>query len=437
MTEKEDAVRVLKEWFESEPPFIVEREIDYRDILQLKQCLSIIGIRRSGKTFFIFQITKNLKEIPEENIVYINLEDRRLHPLTDKSLDQIYEAFIENFDYDQSKRICFFLDEVQNVPEWERFVRNLYDKNNIKFVVSGSSSRILRTELTTLLTGRIINLETYPFSFREFLKAKGHERDLEDRLLFYSTKVHEIKRLFREYLEFGGFPEVVQEDKENLKMIILKEYLEGIVTRDVLSRYPIKNKVLLENFVNYLFSCFSSPFSFSNAYRFFKSYGLKVGKQTLIEYFSYMNEVFLFFSVPIFSYKVKDVMKYPVKVYCIDTGFIRIAFPRFSENLGRVAENLVFIDLRRRFNPSSIYHWKDTKGEVDFVITEGLEVKQLIQVCWNLDSEDTRKREIKSLLRAMDEFNLKEGLVITEDYDGEETMDGKTITFVAMWKWLL
>jgi predicted AAA+ superfamily ATPase len=437
MTEKEDAVRVLKEWFESEPPFIVEREIDYRDILQLKQCLGIIGIRRSGKTFFIFQITKNLKEIPEENIVYINLEDRRLHPLTDKSLDQIYEAFIENFDYDQSKRICFFLDEVQNVPEWERFVRNLYDKNNIKFVVSGSSSRILRTELTTLLTGRIINLEIYPFSFREFLKAKGHEKDLEDRLLFYSTKVHEIKRLFREYLEFGGFPEVVLEDKESLKMIVLKEYLEGIITRDVMSKYPIKNKVLLENFVNYLFSCFSSPFSFSKAYRFFKSYGLKVGKQTLIEYFYYMNEVFLFFSVPIFSYKVKDVMKYPVKVYCIDTGFIRIAFPKFSENLGRLSENLVFIDLRRRFSPSSIYHWKDTKGEVDFVITEGLEVKQLIQVCWNLDSEDTKKREIKSLLRAMDEFNLKEGLVITEDYDGEETMDGKTITFVSMWKWLL
>ena len=150
-----------------------------------------------------------------------------------------------------------------------------------------------------------------------------------------------------------------------------------------------------------------------------------------------MNEVFLFFSVPIFSYKVKDVLKYPVKVYCVDNGFIRVGYPKFSENLGRLAENLVFIELKRRFGSSSVRYWKDAKGEVDFVITEGLDVKQLIQVCWNLDSEDTRKREIKSLLRAMGEFNLKEGLVITEYYDGEETMDGKTITFVAMWKWLL
>ena len=437
MTEKESAIMVMKEWFESEQPAIVEREIDYRDLLQLKEGLGIIGVRRAGKTFLMFQITKSLDEIPEENIVYVNLEDRRLQPLTDRSLDQVYEAFIENFDYAPNKPICFLLDEVQNVPEWERFVQNFYDITNIKFIVSGSSSKILRTELSTLLTGRIIALEIHPFSFGEFLRAKCPELDLEDRLLPYSPRVHEIKRLFREYLEFGGFPEVVLTDKTNLKTILLSEYLDGIINRDVISRYPIKNKVLLENLVNYLFSSFSSPFSFSKAHRFFKSCGLSAGKQTLIEYFSYMNEVFLFFSVPIFSYKVKDVLKYPVKVYCVDNGFIRVGYPKFSENLGRLAENLVFIELKRRFGSSSIRYWKDAKGEVDFVITEGLYVKQLIQVCWDVSVEATRKREVKSLMRAMGEFNLGEGLVITEDFDGKETNDGKTIVFIPLWRWLL
>ena len=254
--------------------------------------------------------------------------------MTERSPDQIYEAFIENFDYDQNKPICLFLDEVQNVPEWGRFVHNFYDNTNIKFIVSGSSSKILRTELSTLLIGRIIRLEIRPFSFREFLKAKDPELDLEDQLLLYSPRAHEIKRLFKEYLEFGGFPEVVLTDKMNLKTILLGEYLDGIINRDVISRYPIKNKVLLENLVNYLFPSFSSPFSFSNAHRFFKSCGLSVGKQTLIEYFSHMNEVFLFFSVPILSYKVKDIRKYPVKLYCVDNGFIRVGYPKFSENHG-------------------------------------------------------------------------------------------------------
>ncbi len=438
MTDKEGAIRVLKEWFESEPLFIVERELDYRDVFQLKECLGIVGIRRAGKTFFMFQIAQSMGGVPKENIIYVNLEDRRLQPLTNRSLDQIYEAFIENFDYDRTEMMYLFLDEIQNVPGWERFVRNFYDtNNNIKFIVSGSSSKVLRTELSTLLTGRIVNLEIYPFSFREFLRAKGHEKDIEDKLLPYSPKIHEIKRLFREYLEFGGFPEVVLEDKENLKRIISGEYLEGIINRDVISRYPVKNKILLENLVNYLFSCFSSPFSFSKAYRVFKSHGLKVGKQTLIEYFSHLNEVFLFFSIPIFSYKVKDVLKYPVKTYCIDNGFIRAAFPKFSENTGRLAENLVFIDLKRRSSSSTIYYWKDTRGEVDFVIAEGLNVKQLIQVCWSIDAEETRAKEVKSLLRAIDEFNLEGGLIITGDYDYEETIDGKTISFVSLWKWLL
>jgi predicted AAA+ superfamily ATPase len=150
-----------------------------------------------------------------------------------------------------------------------------------------------------------------------------------------------------------------------------------------------------------------------------------------------MNEVFLFFSVPIFSYKVKDVLKYPVKVYCVDNGFIRVGYPKFSENLGRLAENLGFIELKRRFSSSSVRYWKDAKGEVDFVITEGLYVKQLIQVCWDVSAEETRKREVKSLLRAMGEFNLEEGLVITEDFDGKETTGGKTIVFIPLWRWLL
>ncbi|MFH1773354.1 MAG: ATP-binding protein [Methanobacteriota archaeon] len=439
MAERENALVVLKEWFESDLPEMIEREVGYKDFIPLKECLGIVGARRAGKTFFMFQLIKEIAK--KGNIVYVNLEDRRLMPLTEKSLDIIYEAFVENFDYDKKEKMFFFLDEVQNVPSWERFVRNFYDKNNVKFFVSGSSSKILKSELSALLTGRIITLEMYPFSFREFLKAKGYEKELKDKLLFYSPKIHEIKKLFREYLELGGFPECVLAEKENIKLTLLREYLDGIINRDVLSRYKIKNRVLLENLVNYLFSCISSPFSFSKAYKFFKSQGIKVGKQTLIEYFSYFNQVFLFFSVPIFSYKIKDALRYPVKIYCIDNGFFKVAIPKISEDFGRLAENLVFIELRRNYssNPlARIFYWKDKEGrEVDFVIKEGLNVKQLIQACWNISDLKTKEREIKSLLKAMKEFKLKEGFVITEDYDGAAKIGDNIVQHVPLWKWLL
>lgn len=442
MPEKENALIVLKEWFESELPEIIERSRDYKDLIPLKEALGIIGARRAGKTFFMFQLIKEIsRKVRKENIVYINFEDRRLIPLTEKSMDIIYEAFVENFDYDRNERLYFFLDEVQNVPSWERFARNFYDKASIKFFVSGSSSKILKSELSALLTGRIITMEMYPFSFKEFLKAKGYEKELKDRLLFYSPKIHEIKRLFKEYLELGGFPECVLAGKESIKLALLREYLDGVINRDILSRYKIKNRVLLENLVSYLFSCVSSPFSFSKAHNFFKSQGIKAGKQTLIEYFSYFNQVFLFFSVPIFSYKIKDVLRYPVKIYCIDNGFLKISIPRVSEDFGKLAENQVFIELKRSYSfypLLRIFYWKDDDGrEVDFVIKDGLKVRQLIQVCWSISSAGTKEREVRSLIKAMEEFNMEEGLVITGDFEGEETAKGKKIVYKPLWKWLL
>ncbi len=278
-----------------------------------------------------------------------------------------------------------------------------------------------------------------PFSFREFLKAKGYDEELKDKLLFYSPKIHEIKRLFREYLELGGFPECVLTEKENIKLTLLREYLDGIINRDIISRYKIKNRALLENLVNYLFSCVSSPFSFSKAHRFFKSQGIKVGKQTLIEYFSYLNQVFLFFSTPIFSYKIKDAMRYPVKIYCIDNGFLKVATPKISEDFEKLAENLVFIELKRNSTPfERIFYWKDKKGrEVDFIIKDELKVKQLIQVCWDISDPDTKQRELKALIKAMEEFKLNESLVITGDHEGEEVIKNKKIVYKPLWKWIL
>ncbi len=442
MTIKENAIRVLKEWSERDLPFIISRDIPYRNMINLKHCIGLVGIRRGGKTFTMFQIIKELrKNIPKENIIYINFEERLLQPLDEATIDNVYQAFIENFDFNKSKKLYFFLDEVQIVPSWERVVRNLYDKNNIKFFISGSSSRLLKSELSTLLTGRIVGVKIYPFSFREFLIAKGYENELKDKLLFYSSKIHEIKKLFKTYFEFGGFPEVCLEKNQETRITLLKEYLDGIISRDVLTRFEVKNKVLFENFVNYLFSCVSSLFSFSKAYNFFKGTGQKVSKQALINYFSYLNQVFLFSSIYIYSKKVKDRIKYPVKIYCIDNGFINIAIPKFSKNLGKLAENLVFVHLKRKFSrdlKTEIFYWRSKKNEeVDFIIKQGLKVRQLIQVCLNMDDAETKKREIKSLLEAMNEFKLKEGLIITEDLENEEKFGTKIIKYIPLWKWVI
>ncbi len=425
-------LHILHEWYDFEIPELVERDFP-EEYLSSDLIITISGVRRSGKTYLLYQISKALKKrVPDKNIVLVSLEDDRLFPLTKKDLPELIKVYRQNFEPEPAHKTYFLLDEIQYLPEWEMVLRRLYDKEkNIKFIITGSTSRLTPSDIATSLRGRTLSFKTFPFSFKEFLKMKGISvtpKDIEFRKI-----IDEIVRLLKEYMEYGGFPQVI---KEKAKIELLREYYHSIMYRDIIERYSIRNIMLFENFLKLLVQSMASPISFGKMADFFKSIGVRVSKNTLIEYFKYAKDAFFAFDIPIFSYKIKDQIQYPRKLYLIDTGLKNALSFRHSEDRGRLAENIVFLELLRR--NKEVYYWKDSSGyEVDFIIRENFSVKEAIQVCWNISEHKTYNREIRALLRALKEFNLRSGYIITEDLKEDKEIEGFTIKVRPLWYWLL
>lgn len=423
----------INEWFESEPPQFIDRSFPY-DLIESDLITVLAGVRRSGKTYFLYQIADWLRrKVPYENIIYINFEDDRLYPITGNEIADILGVYRQNFSISKSHKVYLLLDEVQNIPNWERTLRRLYDREkNIKLVITGSSAYLLSSEIASSLRGRTLTHKVYPFSFREFLKAKSVS--FEVSRLRYSKKKDEIVSLMKEYMEYGGFPQVVFEKS---KSQLLREYYRSILYRDIIEKYSIRNIATFENFLKLTVQNMSSMFSYGKVVNSLKSIGHKASKNTIIDYLEYVEKAFFAFEVSIFSYSIKDQMQYPRKIYLIDTGLRNAVSFRFSEDMGRLAENIAFVELLRR--DKEVYYWKDYYGhEVDFVIKNGLAIEQLIQICWFPEgAENTIQREIKGLLRAMKEFKLSSGMVLTEDMYEDREIDNCTIKFRPLWHWLV
>lgn len=395
--------------------------------------VSIVGVRRSGKSTLMRQMAKAMIEAgtDRKNILIVNFEEPEFEGANVGLLQRIYEAYLEILR--PPGKPFLFLDEVQNVEGWERFVRALNERKEAFIAISGSSSRLLSQELATVLTGRQIYFEIFPLSFREFLSFEGMEIGGMEEALLSSSK---IRGLFREYLEVGGFPEIVLNKDPAYRARTSRSYYEDIISRDVVQRFKIRKPEGLKALARFYLTNISSPISFNRISRF-----LNLPTET-IRRFSYSLETAnLIFFTKRFSWSVKEQENSPRKVYSVDVGISNAIGFRFRENLGKVAENLVAVELRRKMaqNPSTeVFYWKDIgQREVDFVVKEGLRVKQLIQVCWDPTDEATRKRELKGLARAMEEFKLREGLVLTEDFEGEEKINGRRVRFVPLWKWLI
>jgi len=435
---REDLKAVLVWWKRLRLPEMIGREL----VLPASptQVISVVGVRRCGKTYLLLNTVKQLLgKLKKDNVVYVNFEHERLRNLDAGDLEELLVAHREIFEPDEAKPVYMFLDEIQNVRDWDKWVRRIHDERRFRIFITGSSSKLLSREIATSLRGRCLSFILYPFSFTEFLKAKRYlfESPVEVQ---YSEEKGKVLKLLREYMEFGGFPEVVLEGDEEMKNRLLSSYFDTIFYKDIVERYGVKNLALLDDFLRYAINNFSSYLSLSKVEKYFKSTGIKCSKKTLANFLKYSEAVFFLFPLEIFSYKVKDRMQYSRKIYCVDTGIISRFAPKISENLGRLAENVAYLELRRRFEPPrhEIFYWKDRSGrEVDFVVKEGLRVKQLIQVCWDPGDEGTKKREVRGLLRAMEEFGLREGLVLTEDLEGEEKIGGRRIVYRPLWRWLL
>jgi len=437
MENHKDKLRsVVEEYWRKEIPVSKDRVIG----LKIKSDLinDIVGPRRAGKTYLMYFTIKKLLEtgIDKEATIYINFENRKLLPLTPEYFNDLIDVIHAKSLFEKHQTIFIFLDEVQRIKDWEKYIRSIYDefKGNIKIFISGSTSRLTESELSYLLTGRHLTTHLYPLSFREFLAFKGFyikEYLIEEDLAL-------IKEYFREYLEFGGFPEValLGSGKEEL----IQTLFSDIINRDILPKAKRRGEIV-EDLAYFLCSNSGKLASFTKLAATLNSMGIKISVPTFDKYFSIMKEAFLFFDLTIYSYKVKDQMQYPRKIYCVDPGFMNFAGFKFSEDRGRLMENLVAIELQRTKSKSpliDIFYWKDQQErEVDFVVREGLAVKQLIQVTNASSREEIQNREITGLLRAEEEFKCSNLLVITWEYEGEEMVDGKGIKYMPLWKWLL
>ncbi len=386
----------------------------------------VSGVRRCGKSTLLLQFCRSLIEsgVRKEDILIVNLEDPRLKKPDLGLLNKIYEAYLTELN--PQKLHYVVLDEVQVVEGWERFARFLHENKKIRVFVTGSSSKLLSSEYSTVLAGRHVDMETYPLSFREFLRFRGV--DAGDNVAAVSKR-HELKRLVSEYVKWGGFPKACLLKGEQDKKEVLNAYFRDIMIKDVVMRHRIREVEKLEELAKYYLTNTASLQSFNNIRKV-----IGTSLDTVERFSGYFSEAYLVFFVSKFSFSKKEQIQNPKKAYCIDTGLRNAVGFVFSDDSGRLMENVVFLELKRR--KKEIFYWKG-KGEVDFVAKDGLRKLALIQVCYDVENESTKKREVGALMEAMKELKLKEGLVITAEYEHEEKVGGKKIIYRPLWKWLL
>lgn len=435
--DKETAKQIIRESQEVAVRDIVPREIDVP--LTSKKIIAITGPRRSGKTYLLFSLINKLTSqgVGLERILYMSFDDPRVLPSAAPDIEIILEAYRELYPEHINKINYIFFDEIQNVQEWEIGVRRIYDTRKFNVFLTGSSSKLLSKEIATHLRGRAVSFEILPFSFREMLLAKGV---ILKRDTFYSQDRFKIKKHLNAYLSIGGFPEIVLETSADLRLRILKEYLETMFLRDLIERFRIRNQRLLRELIRHLVTNTASLFSLNAFYKWVRG-TYPVTKRTLINYVSYLEEIGLFCLVRKFSYSLKEQVQTPRKCYVIDNGFRTVYGFRFSEDKGKVLENAVFLELKHRQAKDpmmEIFYWRDyQKREVDFVVRHGKNVIALIQACAEVDNPRTKERETASLVRAARELKCKDLFVITLDYDKVEKIDNRDVIFKPLWKWLI
>lgn len=405
-----EAVLDQRELFDKKGDF-VERVFP-KEFLTTKKISVISGIRRSGKSTLLHQISQSFP-----SFAYLNFEDERMLDFSYQDFNALLEVFLELYGEQQ----VYLFDEIQNVFGWEKFVRRLFTDGK-KIFVTGSNAKLLSSELATALSGRHIKFELYPFSFKEFLDFNGFQFKKN-----YTTKERGlIIRRFNDYLEFGGFPEIAgsQSKKE------LKQLYQDVLIKDLLIRFKIRETKAFRDMALYLLSNVSSPFSFHDIRNML---GIK-SVTSVKNYIDFFEEAYLFYNLYKFDYSVRKQIINDRKIYSVDTGIVNAVAFKFSENLGKNLENAVFIELKRR--EREIYYHK-AKKECDFLVKEGMKITAAIQVSHNLSGPKTKKREIDGLLEAMETHQLKNGIIITLDEEKEERVNSFKVKIIPAWKWIL
>ena len=395
---------------------------------------AVIGMRRTGKTFLLFQIMQDYLQqgIAKEAILYINFDDERLLPLNISELGKISESYFRLYPEMRETTCYYFFDEIQNIPGWESYCRRLIDTENIQLIVTGSSAKLLSKEIATSLRGRSISTEVFPFSFKEVLIQQNID---VPQTRPGAKKRSLIENRFKGYLISGGFPEI-QNVASDYRYRILQEYVDVVILRDVIERYQIGNIIPLRMLVRHLLNSPAALFSINKFYNDLKSQGVTCGKNTLHEFFEYLTDAYLIYPVSIYSRSERAKQVNGKKIYIIDSGLIYAYKNHSGSDLGQVLENFVYMQLRRKEQQIDYYRTK-SGYEVDFITTARDGRQSLYQVSYNMDVPKTREREIRALEEAMIETGLDNGNIITlQDEETIESTHG-IIKIVPAWLWCL
>jgi hypothetical protein len=402
----------------------------------------IIGMRRSGKTYLLFQEMRRLVAagVDKRRLLYVNFEDDRLQPLAPDLLDRTLEAFYRSYPAARSEGAYLFLDEIQAVDGWSRFARRVLDTESARLYVSGSSAKMLSTEVATEFRGRGLTVELLPLSFAEALAFA----DTEVPTARPGSRLRsQLEAAFASYLRVGGFPDV-QRLEEAERIQTLQDYVQLVLLRDIIDRHGVRNVHAVRSFALSLLQSSGSLASVNKLANELKSRGVAVGKDTLYDLLDYFTDAFLLFAIPIFSRSLRVREANPKKVYAIDHGLAFAVAPAGVSNLGARLENAVYLELRRRLRGTRdgaiSYYSTAASHEVDFIVGDiGTgQATQLLQVCADLSAANTREREVRALEAAMNETGLAEATIVTM-HDTEDIIvaGGGVIHVVPAWAWML
>jgi len=391
--------------------------------------VTLVGVRRSGKTSLLFNIISDLLQqgTPITSILYINFEDERLD-LNTEELDLLLQAWQELYPDMLLDGCSFFFDEIQNIAGWDKFVRRIYDRGARNIFITGSNARFLSSDIATSLRGRTISYEVFPLSFTEYLTFREVTPDLNS-----SKSVAMINHHLQDYLSRGGFPEVIGYSN-SLRNRVLQEYFNVMIYRDLVERYEIRNLPALKFFLKRIVSSATKQFSVNKIYHELKSSGFTIGKNQLYDFLEAAINIYLAQTLRKHSDSLVDRELGERKVYVIDTGLLNALDFKFSDDTGKALEEAVFLELRRR--EKEIYFFKD-KAECDFIVKQGFEVTEAIQVAATISDAQTRSRELRGLTECCNRFGLRHAVIVTHDASEEIEHNGIAVSVIPLYRWLL
>lgn len=397
--------------------------------------VTIPGVRRCGKTSRMEAVVNSLlkRGVPPEQILWVSFDDERLVRMTSDDLNQIIEAYNEMYPDTPISSVYMFFDEIQLIEGWEYFVMRLYKHYSKNIYISGSNASMLGSELKSALRGWPLEEETLPLSFREYCGFKGIRTDS-----WLESDIAKLKNAFFAYNNEGGFPEAVLTDNPLHRARILQTYFDTMLLKDLAEHYKLSNIEVLRYYLKRIMANLTKPTSVRAIHGDIKSRGLKVSKDDLYLWAGYACEIFMFLRISNYSKSLQKAESSQPKYYCIDNGLRdAVLLPR-SDDDGKKLENTVFLQLYRKRTPVDRIFYYQGKGECDFVVQRGSEIDRLIQVCWDMEDEQTRTREMNGIAEAARATGCRNLFIITADTTEDiATDDGLTIHVLPAWQWLL